>query len=769
MTAKPSGRSVLIYATALAGVVDVFGTPGSTTPMVKPAVTLAGLWLILGAPIALWTGLSRRLVSTRDAALLLAIGFTVLTDFVVLLAVNYLPPLFGLGHPLTRVPLACGFAVAGILIGAFSPQADPLPRWRPRDGLPAGLGLVAPASAVCVLLAIAGATRLNNGFGPAVSICAYVAVAALMALLLLRRERYPIGVIELGVYGAAAAVLLLVSLRGWSITGHDVQTEYEYFRLNYGGQRWTVSLYPSAYNACLSITLLPVAFVQMTTVSGVGFFKIVLPLLFAIAPVALLRATHNLTSRLVALISVILFVSFPAFITDMPYLGRQEVAFVLLGAAIVLVTDRRRNFAARRAAFVVLLAGVVLAHYSTSYVLLIVLWMAASFEASWRMISRLRRRRRALPKASFLRLWIVLAATALALVWAGPVTHTSGQLRSTLTAAYDELRGHGNALGSSATAQSLFGGAQVSDEQRLADYRDQTVTNTQVARSEGVFLPLQLVDKYQTPVVATANMPLTGAGRQLHSLGVPVAAVNGALRAGIAAGLQVLIVLGLIVTLVTRRARQRAFTPTRDQLVLAVGALGMLALLTVVPQFSVDYGLLRAFQQGIFFFGPFMAAGLLWIFGWCRSARVPVACAALVAAFLDLSGVVPQLTGGYPAQLALNNSGQYYDLYYPTPPEIEAAYWLQQKTAAAPGPRQTVEVNLFTYDEIQSIYIGPAIGDIFPTMVAPADYVFLGPAAADKGQDTIIYRGGMVTYQYPRELLDVKNKIYSSDGVEVFR
>ena len=783
-----SGRAIVLVATAVAGVVNVLGAQGSSHSPLRLLGTAAGLWLILGAPIALWLGLSRRLVSGLDSALLLALGFALLTDFVFLLAINYLPQLVGNQHPLTRIPIAAGFAAGNILLGAFSPESDePRPEgfslrgflslrglrsMLPDGRLPDGLIPVTSAGAVCILLAIAGATRLNNGFGPGVSITAYAAVAAYFVLLVLRRERYSSGVLVTGVFCAGAALLLLTSLRGWLITGHDIQTEYEYFRRNYGGRRWEISLYPGAYNACLSITLLPIAFVQLTAVSGIGVFKIVLPLLFAASPAALFRATHNLAPRLVALLAAVFFVSFPTFMTDMPYLGRQEVAFVLLGAALVVATDRKRNLGARRLAFTALLGGVVLAHYSTSYVLLIVLGGAAAFDACWRLVSKLRGHRRRSTwqrQSSFMQPWIPIAAAILALLWAGPVTHTSGQLQTTLNAALQELQGKGDALGSSAASSSLFGGAQVSDTQRLSDYRDQTISTTEAARVKGVFLPLSTVDQYQTPVQTQPDMPLTTAGQRLSSIHIPVSSVNGVVRGGIAAGLQLLIVLGLAVAVFSRR---RAFRPNRDQVALAVGTLGMLALLTVVPQFSVDYGLLRAFQQGIFFVGPFMAAGLLWALRWTRSAVVPVACAIVVGVLLDLSGALPRLTGGYPAQLALSNAGQYYDLYYPTQPQQTAAVWLENRLVIAPttAGKQSIEANLFTYNEIQSVYTGPAVGTIFPTMISPSDYVLLGPAAVENGQDTINYRGSLVTYAYPRKLLDLtKNEIYSSSGVVIYR
>jgi hypothetical protein len=77
---------------------------------------------------------------------------------------------------------------------------------------------------------------------------------------------------------------------------------------------------------------------------------------------------------------------------------------------------------------------------------------------------------------------------------------------------------------------------------------------------------------------------------------------------------------------------------------------------------------------------------------------------------------------------------------------------------------------LFTYNEIQTVYTGPLIADVFPTVISPSDYVFLGPEAVTQGQATLSYRGGLVAYKYPFGLLDEhKNLIYSANGVEIYR
>ena len=63
------------------------------------------------------------------------------------------------------------------------------------------------------------------------------------------------------------------------------------------------------------------------------------------------------------------------------------------------------------------------------------------------------------------------------------------------------------------------------------------------------------------------------------------------------------------------------------------------------------------------------------------------AAAAIVALVILFStvGLMPQLLGGYPAQLNLNNSGDYYDAYYVHDQEIAALNWLGEQLRHAPG------------------------------------------------------------------------------------
>ncbi|MGW5304287.1 hypothetical protein ACWERF_10160 [Streptomyces griseoluteus] len=738
----------------------------------SPAVlhTLAGLWLLFGAPVLLWRDVAARIVTTGTAALLTAVGFTVMTDMAVALAVNTALPPLGVERPLTRLVLTIATAAALIVLGVLAPEPR-RPERLSGQGLFASRGVkpVALLGGTALVLSVAGPIRLNNGLGGAVSTVAIVVVAGLFALLLLRRGRYPVPVLEVGLYCASAALLLLTSLRGQYITGHDIQKEFLYFRLALGGEHWDIGAYTDPYNACLSITMLPVSIFQLTALPETAIFKVVLPLLFALTPVLVHRAVRNVAPRVVALMSAVYFVVFPTFFTDMPYLGRQEIAFLLLGCAMVVLTDSRGPLRSRRVVFVVLLGGIVLSHYSTTYVVVGTLAVSFLIDKVWRLASRRgrdrsRRRRREDRMRSFLTWWVVAVPAVLALLWAGPLTHTGGQAQRTLHAVASAVLGGESEAGSSDTAYSIFGGGKVPATERMKEYQADLLKQTAAERAGGDHLPQKEIEAVKTPVIPVPAMELTAAGRALDGAGISVPGLNGGLRQAAALFFQLMAMAGFVVAVWARRS---AFRPLRDQVTIAVGAWCMVALFTLVPQLSVDYSLLRAFQQGLFFFAPFLATATLWALRWAGRRTVPLACALLAGLLLDLSGVVPKALGGYPAQLQLSNTGQYYAIYYPHAEERRAALWLDARlTEEGTGVTQT---DRFTYSRLQALLTHPTLADVHPAALRTDSYVLLGTTPTRTGEVTVFYGGDLITYRYPMAVLDSRDLIYSNGGAVIYR
>ncbi|MHB9861079.1 hypothetical protein [Streptomyces sp. YIM S03343] len=766
-----AARRALLGGTALAALVELL--PGAPTAL----LTLAGLWLLLGAPTVLWYGIAHRVVSTRDAQVLLAVGFSIITDIVVALVVNTALPFLGIGQPLARAPLAVASALAVVIIAvAADPpserMSDRLARWRTWSAhdVPPGLVPVSALGAVTLTLTVAGPIRLNNHSGSAVSVAAMVGIVLLLALLLGRRGRYPASVLALGLYFAAAGLLLLTSLRGWYITGHDIQKEFDVFQRTLFSNRWDIAAYRDPYNACMSITLLPTSLVRLTGISGVYVFKVVLPLLFALTPVLVYRSVRNVAPQLVALLSAVFFMMFPTFFTDMVFIARQEIAFVLLGCAMVVVTDSGRPVSSRRVAFTVLALGIVLSHYSTTYVIVLTLALALVTDLVWRLCSRLRKSTpRNAVERGFVTWWIVVATAAAAVVWAGPVSHTGGQLQATVTTTASDLASGHAWTRSSDVSYSLIGGAKVSPAERLREYRADSVRATERGRAAGEYPPLSVVDAYPVSVAKEDVQPLTPVGRTLQEHGVDVKAANGGFRAFIAGLLQLLLFLGVATTVWGRR---KAFHPTRDQVTLTVGSVAVIGMFTLLPQVSVDYGVLRTFQQGLFFYAPFIAAGLVWICRWAgRRRAAPLACALSLVFLLDLVGVLPKMLGGYPPTLNLDNAGQYYNSYYIHPEERSAFVWLLPRAQGQQVNIQSqVGADRAATEHMQRQLRSHAVFAIDPSLVRKDSYVFLGFTTVRKDEAAVFFRGDSVTYRYPTAFLNAtKDKVYSSDGAAIYR
>lgn len=770
-------RQWVLIGTTLACLVEAFGPTQLLTSDV------AGLWLIFGAPIAIWYGCATRVVSNRESAGLIALSFALITDLFAMLGLNEILPLLGDQHPLSKVPIMTTAAATVICLGAFLPEAK-AQDFEPWTFGSKGVKTVGWISLLCLVLSVAGPVRLNNGFSDDISTIAFLCVTALLVLLFVK-EQYSLEAVEIGLYSSSLALLLLTSLRGWLVTGHDIQKEYGYFSLALSGEHWDVRTFSDAYNACLSITLLPVEVVKLTAIPGEYFFKVVIPVLFAAAPVMIFRAVRHVAPHRVAVLSAVFFVMFPTYFTDMPYEGRQEVAFVMLGSAMMLVTDSAPRIRNRRIAFLALMCGLAIAHYSTTYVVVLVLAAAVAADLCWRLATKVRGRnkapaetrtrtrsrapRRRSDGSSFIAWWMVVPVAIFAVVWAGPITGTSGQLFSTISVALQEMTGAVSGSASSGTAYSIFGASNESDVQRLAQYRATSITSSASWRQQGG-LPLSLIDQYDTSYVAPDVLPLTSVGKSLKSAGVDVQSLNTLVRNLAAYFLQGLIFLGLLAMWLRYRLAKGL---TRDQVTLTVGAVVMLAMVTVVPQLSVDYSVLRAFQQGFFFFAPFMAVGMMWALSWMRRWTLPISCAVIAALVLDLTGVVPRATGGYAAQLSLSNSGEYYDIYDPTVAEEQGATWLENHISAAPDPSQaSIQTDEFTYNRLLTLLAGNGIvsDNLYPTLLEKEAYTFVGAQTVEKNQATIFYQGDLVTYKYPTALLNsVYNEIYSSDGVEIFQ
>jgi hypothetical protein len=206
----------------------------------------------------------------------------------------------------------------------------------------------------------------------------------------------------------------------------------------------------------------------------------------------------------------------------MPFLNRQEIAYLFVAACVMAATDQQLPREATHARIGVFSIGVVFSHYSASYVFLGTLvlgWLFYKLFAALRFI-RANGRGAAWPRArkmvltpsvSLLNVVILVAGIGL---WNGLATHTVGGFGTTLVQAVESLRGGTDTGKSEDVSYSLFGAesdSQVMDQYaQLQTFSNLSVYNndfpTLLQKNAYIFLGYQTVTKGQSTLFQNCDL-----------------------------------------------------------------------------------------------------------------------------------------------------------------------------------------------------------------------------------------------------------------------
>ncbi|MEP9362044.1 DUF2206 domain-containing protein [Nocardioides sp. CN2-186] len=769
---RPLLVAVLVLAAAQAVVaLDV------DLPVVRPAIALV---TFLALPTLVLYRRSSMVADTAPARFSYALGISLLGLLVGGLVLDTVLPWVGIDRPLAPAPLAVTWFLVDLALLAWR-QSVPLVgpsavRTAWRRAVDARIELAPALGSLALVLAVLGAVRLNNDAGGGVALVAeLLAAGALLAILLGRTPRLGRDVLTLGL--VSGSLLLATSVRGWNITGHDIQAEFLAFRLTNDAQNWDMSALPSAYNACLSVTILPTVLVQATGLTGELVFKVLLQLVFATVPVLTFLFSRRFVSRQLALVAAIFTMAFPTFFTDMPYLVRQEIAFFFLALMLLAATEPHRTKVRSRLVVVTFGLGVVLSHYSTTYVLLMAMVAALVGMGLLGLVRRVRHR--AAPDGPhtplvLLHPLVVVGLVAATLAWAGPITGTGGHAREVFSETLDALTGQGvDGPSSSDASYWIFSGDQTTPRERMDLFVKETIAyrDAKIPENQRV-----VPDPGRAELSPTLHDQETAAptaiGDAFDSVGLDPVHVNNALKLGCALVMQAFALLGLVWMI-----RRRGGRMPRELAFLSCGAMAALGLIVLVPNLSVDYGVLRAFQQTLLVIAPVMAMGM-WVAlrpvaTRLKSPRVAIALATVipVGLFLALTGLLPAALGGQQERIAFANAGTYYDRLYASDIEDDGMHWLASIDHADKSneriiANRNVNVRMLALSGNRA----PVSDRLYPTLLSKDAYVFVDSQILHEGVSTVFYTGDLLTYDYPLQDLDRHlDLVYSSPDARVYR
>jgi uncharacterized membrane protein len=745
-------------------------------------VTLGFAWLIL-LPGWLITQILRIHTGRAWEQLSFVTGFGVLSAMLVGLLTNTLLPLIGDPQPLDVFGLLLGYDLALIgltLAYALRRRGTQLKLRLPKLNLPA-LGFAAAGLPV-VALAVLGATALNNGGSNALTVIMLVYATIYLGVMVYFRDKLPESALLMGLYCVALAALLMTSLRGWYTTGHDVQREQRVFLLALQGLHWNIASLRDAYNACLSITILPAAFRQVLGVNETYVYKTLYQIIFALVPVIAFAVSRRHVGKLAALLGSIYFIAFPTYFGDMPMLNRQETAFLFVALIFLVLFNARTSVMRRRFLVALLGVGVVLSHYSTTYTMIalfaIVIFTRFLLRLSARYIHRPK-----LVRALGLSRWknyrlapvglgLILMLVSLSYIWSTQLTNTGDNISrvglETLRSIQSGIKSDSR---SSDTNYSIFGKPKLTDQQRIDSYIAKDLPIQRARAGEENLYPATTYKNYK-PVIAQPEMlPLTPAGTLMQSTGLNVEKFNNVVRQGSAVFLQLMLLVGLFLIFFVRPYKSQIDNEYR---LFQLAGFGFVAAIILLPILSAEYGLLRAFQQILMTGGAVIALATLRIIPrrFVRVSRVFAATLA-IGFFASSTGLITNALGGYPPQMHLANSGKYYDLYYAHPGEQAALSWLSVAVQHPASPNEVsigIETDRYTQARVSQFSDLDVHDNIYPGSLNKNAYVFVGSTTLLQHTATVYYNGDPLSYNYPIQFLDDnKDLLYANSGARVYR
>ena len=290
--------------------------------------------------------------------ILYGVGLLIVLLMILGLAINYLGKWIGIDRPLN----------SGVILGTFwftvlvlvLINKDRI--WKLIKSLHFNLPLAVWLLIALPIMAVVGA-ELVNATGNNIILMVMLPLIAVVPIICMFTKLIPQKYWGFAVWMMSLSILLHRALVSPYLTGTDNVMELNNFIATYRS-----GLYPSpnvinpAYNTVLSTTILPVMISKVTFISGLWIFKLVLPILLSLLPVAVYELVKGQFNGKVAFLSSFLVMSVFTFFTILLISEKQLVAAVLFVIFFLLLFD---NIKYKMPILGALGVGVVLSHYGT--------------------------------------------------------------------------------------------------------------------------------------------------------------------------------------------------------------------------------------------------------------------------------------------------------------------------------------------------------------------------------------------------------------------
>lgn len=292
------------------------------------------------------------------------------------LIVNWTLPWLGItNQPLSLYPILICFDIFLIILGIvafkrnkdFKPKDFTIPKLNALNIIFFTIPMIFP------VLAILGAFLLNNHGTNILTMIMFGGISVYVLLLVIFKKKlskniYPWAVLMIGL-----GILLSWWLRSWYVSGVDSTLEFLVFQLTKENSFWAIGNYRNAYNAMLSLTILPTVISVLTDINDHFIFKLLFQSLFSFVPLITFLIFKKISKK-----NLIIFFGSLFFVIQTYFIAiqmRQAIAFIFFSLLVLIIIEDRSQAIKSKLFFIIFGFSMVVSHYSTSYIALAVLFL----------------------------------------------------------------------------------------------------------------------------------------------------------------------------------------------------------------------------------------------------------------------------------------------------------------------------------------------------------------------------------------------------------
>lgn len=606
------------------------------------------------------------------------------------------------------------------------------------------------------ILAIAGATILNNGGSNLVTMFMVCTVAVFLFLTISTEDPQRESLITSGLYFSALALLFSISMRSSHVIGWDVNGELQVFQMTQSAMQWSMSHFQDAYNACLSITILPTIFSDFTNISNEYIYKFLFQIVFALMPLSIFYLVRVFTNFRIAILSSTMLIGSVVFSHGMPALVRQEFGFLYFGLTLLTLFSSGLNPRLRLILASIYGASIIVSHYSTTYIAVFLFVLTVSLNM---ILPVLKKRLPYIFSGNVSRsisVWYVIFLAVGAIFWGVVVTGTSNNL----TGFIDHSRSNISETFTYDTWSRAFAElfTQYPHFENFDEYKTQETIHFRKSHPDMIF--------YEDSVANLQSLAPKSFMQYPGLFGTSIKIITTRIFQALKLVLNNLfIIIGMILIIYQWRIGK---FQSSEFVIFTASGFAALALILLLPSALAQYNIDRLYFQLLMTWSLLsVVAGLFVLSFLSISIRLRILGGMYVALMIFYTSIIFSFTGGT-AMFSLNNFGIDYEKFYVHDSESAAARWMSKKVGDTPiFSSSSGALRLRSQGNIMpnKIFV-----TTLPSMIDKNSYVFLTHMNVVAGISTYLFYNEEYAYTAPMDFLN-KNKdaIYDSGTSKVFR